>query len=143
MAENKNSGVHPVKSSEAGVALKEQQFNSVKIFLPAVVLATSLQYSLLFTSGIVLGYIICKIFCNVFVRNGRVDSIFIDYGKWKIHLHHWILGIVFLAIVWVIDYLYLPTFFAGVVCGIILQDIYDYSDWYKVILRNDKKTIKV
>ena len=110
-----------------------------KIFLPAVVLSTSLQYSVLFTFGIITGYVICKIFCNVFVKGGKVDSIFIDYGKWKVHLHHWIMGIIVLAIVWVIDYFYLPTFFAGVVFGIILQDIYDYNDWYKVVSRNDSQ----
>src|SRR5438105_4184683 len=126
MAEIKNSKVYPVKSSEGGVAPKIQQFNKVRVFLPAIVLATSFYYSFSFTGGIVIGYVLCKIFCNLFVKNGRVDSIFIDYGKWKVHLHHWIIGIIILAIVWVIDYFYLPTFFAGAVCGMIIQDIYDY-----------------
>ena len=112
--------------------------NSKKIVLPAVVLATSLHYSILFTTGIIVGYFLCKLFCNIFVKNGKIDSIFIDYGKWKIHLHHWIIGIIVLAIVWVIDYFYLPTFFAGVVCGIIIQDIYDYNDWYKVVLKKEE-----
>lgn len=110
---------------------------NVKIILPATVLATSLQYSILFTSGIVAGYVLCKIFCNIFVKKGRVDSIFIDYGKWKVHLHHWIMGLIILTIVWVVDYFYLPTFFAGVICGIIIQDIYDYNDWHKIIVKND------
>lgn len=118
--------------------MAENSKSKVKMFLPAIVLATSINYSFLFTTGIVIGYVLCKIFCNVFVHNGKIDSIFINYGKWKIHLHHWIMGIVVLAIVWTIDYFYLPTFFAGVVCGIIIQDIYDYNDWYKVILKNDK-----
>lgn len=109
---------------------------SKKILLPAIVLATSFYYSWSFTWGIVIGYVLCKAFCHLFVNNGKIDSIFIDYGKWKIHLHHWIIGIMILAIVWVIDYFYLPAFFAGVVCGVILQDIYDYNDWYKVIVKN-------
>jgi len=109
----------------------------VKMFLPAVVLATSLYYSLAFTMGIVVGYFLCKIFCILFVHNGKIDSIFLDYGKWKVHLHHWIIGIIILAIVWVIDYFYLPAFFAGAVCGMIMQDIYDYNDWHKVIVKNE------
>ena len=108
-----------------------------KIVLPAVVLVTSLYYSFLFTTGIVIGYILCKIFCNIFIKNGKIESIFIDIGKWKVHLHHWIMGIILLAIVWIIDYFYLPTFFAGFVCGIILQDIYDYNDWYKILVKNE------
>lgn len=113
-----------------------ERTNSKKILLPTIVLATSF-YSILFTSGLVAGYVLCRIFCNLFVKNGKVDSIFIDYGKWKLHLHHWIIGIGVLAIVWFIDYFYLPTFFAGAICGIILQDIYDYNDWHKVIVKND------
>jgi len=117
--------------------MAENKSSKVKMFLPAIVLTTSLYYSILFTMGIVIGYVLCKLFCNIFVKNGKIDSVFIDYGRWKIHLHHWIMGIMILAIVWVIDYLYLPAFFAGVVCGVIMQDIYDYNDWYKVILKNN------
>lgn len=108
-----------------------------KIFLPAVVLATSLNYSVRFTLGIVIGYVLCKIFCHLFVNNGRIGSIFLDYGTWKLHLHHWIIGLAVLALVWVVDFFYLPTFFAGVIMGMVVQDIYDYNDWHKVIVRNE------
>ena len=109
--------------------------SKVKLFLPAIVMV-SFYYSWLFTIGIVAGYILCNIFCRLFVNNGKINSIFIDYGKWKVHLHHWIMGIIILVVIWVLDYFYLPTFFAGFICGIIIQDIYDYNDWYKVIQRN-------
>lgn len=107
------------------------------IFLPAIVLATSINYSLRFTAGVIVGYVLCKLFCHFFVKRGRVDSIFLDYGRWKVHLHHWIMGVAILVIVGVIDYFYLPTFLAGVICGIIIQDIYDYNDWHKVIVKNE------
>ena len=125
MAENTNS---------AAVAKR----GKIKMFLPAIVLVTSFYYSFLFTAGIVLGYVLCKIFCNIFVHNGKIGSIFLDYGKWQVHLHHWIIGIIILAIVWVIDYFYLPTFFAGAICGMIIQDIYDYNDWYKILVKNEE-----
>ncbi|OGZ63691.1 MAG: hypothetical protein A3A98_00120 [Candidatus Staskawiczbacteria bacterium RIFCSPLOWO2_01_FULL_40_39] len=120
--------------------MAENNNSKVKMFLPAIVLVPSFYYSFLFTGGIVLGYILSKAFCNLFVKSGKVDSIFIDYGKWTIHLHHWIMGIILLAIIWVIDFFYLPTFFAGVVCGVIIQDIYDYNDWHKVIVKNPDHT---
>ena len=110
---------------------------NVKTVLSVIVLFTSLRYSILFTLGLVAGYIISRIFCNVFLKNGRVDSIFLDYGKWKIHLHHWIMGIIVLAGIWTIDYFYLPTFFVGFICGVIIQDIYDYNDWHKVVVKNE------
>ena len=108
----------------------------VKMMLPAIVLVTSFYYSLSFTWGIVVGYLLCRAFCNLFVKNGKIDSIFIDYGKWSLHLHHWIMGVAILAAAWVIDYFYLPAFFAGTICGMIIQDIYDYNDWHKVIVKN-------
>lgn len=122
----------------------ESSNSKVKMVLPAIALVTSFKYSILFTSGIVIGYVLSKLFCHYFLKNGRVDSIFLDYGKWKIHLHHWIMGFMVLAIVWVLDYFYLPTFFTGVVLGVIIQDIYDYNDWYQVILKkDDQKEIAV
>src|SRR5581483_5259852 len=126
-----NSALEENKFCES--VIREKDSAGVKIFLPAIVLATSLYYSFSFTEGIVIGYLLAKAFCHFFVHNGRVDSIFIDYGKWKIHLHHWIMGLAVLAIVWVIDHYYLPALFAGVISGIIIQDIYDYTDWRKII----------
>lgn len=108
------------------------------VLLPAIVLFTSMQYSMLFTGGIIAGYVLCKLFCHLFVHKNKIGTIFVDYGKWQLHLHHWIMGLMILALVWVIDYFYLPTFFAGVVCGVILQDIYDYNDWHKVIVRKQE-----
>ena len=108
------------------------------IFLPAVVLATSLNYSMRFTAGIIVGYVLCKIFCMTLVNNGKIDSIFFDYGRWRVHLHHWIMGAAVLGLLLTVDLLYLPTFFAGAICGIILQDIYDYNDWHKIIVRNEE-----
>jgi hypothetical protein len=109
---------------------------AVKIFLPAIVLVTSFYYSFLFTAGIIVGYALCRLFCHLFLHNGKIESIFIDYGKWQLHLHHWIMGVAILGLVWAVDFFYLPTFFAGFICGIIIQDIYDYNDWYKIIVKN-------
>ena len=89
--------------------------------------------------GLVVGYFACKFYYDKFVETGKVDLIFIDCGKWKVHIHHWIMGAAVLALVWVLDYFYLPKFFVGVVAGVMAHDIYDFNDWYKVILKNDKK----
>ena len=124
--------------AENSDSISSNKRTKVRMFFPAVVLATSFYYSYLFTLGIVVGYLLCKAFCAVFLETGKIESIFIDYGKWQLHLHHWIMGAAFLALVWVIDYFYLPTFFAGVVCGVIIQDIYDYNDWHRVIVKKQE-----
>ena len=124
MAETSNIASIKVKRTKA------------KMVLPAIVLGASFYYSFSFTGGIVIGYVISKLFCHFFWDNGKIGSILLDYGKWSLHVHHWIMGLVLLAIVWTLDQYYLPTLFAGFICGIIIQDIYDYNDWHKVIVKN-------
>ena len=120
------------------LAKSNNQNTKVKKYLPAVVLVASFYYSFLLALGLLLGYLGSKLFSKFFIENGKVDCIFIDCGKWKIHLHHWILGALVLLAVWFLDYFYLPRFFAGVVCGIIAHDIYDFNDWHKVLVRNEE-----
>ena len=116
---------------------KRKKFRPKTLLLPAV-LATSAYYSFAFMGGIVIGYLLCKAFCHVFLKSGKVESIFVDMGKRQLHLHHWIMGLMVLGIAWYIDFFYLPAFFAGVVCGVIIQDIYDYNDWHQVLVKNDE-----
>ena len=116
---------------------KSDNKTKVRKYLPAIVLVASFYYSFLLALGLALGYIGSKIFSKYLIENGKVDCIYIDCGKWKIHLHHWILGAMLLLLVWVIDYFYLPRFFVGVVCGVIAHDIYDFNDWHKILVRNE------
>ena len=111
--------------------------SKIKSLLPAAVLAASIYYSSLLMLGLATGYFASKLFSKYFVEQGKVDRIYIDCGKWKIHMHHWILGAIFLLLVWFIDRFYLPTFFVGVVLGIIAHDIYDFNDWHKVLVKSD------
>ena len=120
------------------LAKNDNQNSKVRKYLPAVVFLASFYYSFLLALGLALGYIGSKIYSKFFIENGKVDCIYIDCGKWKIHMHHWILGALFLLIVWFIDYFYLPRFFVGVVCGIIAHDIYDFNDWHKVLVKNEE-----
>jgi len=121
------------------LAKSDNKNSKVRKYLPAVVLVASFYYSLLLASGLALGYIGSKIFSKYLIESGKVDCIYIDCGKWKIHLHHWILGGLLLLTVWFIDYFYLPRFFVGVVCGIIAHDIYDFNDWHKILIKNEEK----
>ena len=119
------------------LAKSDNQNSKVRKYLPAVVFLASFYYSFLLALGLAIGYIGSKVFSKFFIENGKVDCIYIDCGKWKIHMHHWILGALFLLLAWFIDYFYLPRFFIGMVCGIIAHDIYDYNDWHKVLVKNE------
>jgi uncharacterized membrane protein len=119
--------------------MPENNKGPVKRFLPAILLASTFYYSFLVTLGLVIGYLGAKLYCTVLNIDENSDRrIFIDCGKWKIHFHHWIMGIVVLLIVWIVDYFYLPRFFIGVVGGVMAHDIYDYNDWHKVIVPNEE-----
>jgi len=120
------------------LAKSDNQNSKVRKYLPAVVFLASFYYSFLLALGLALGYLGSKIYSKFFIENGKVDCIYIDCGKWKIHMHHWILGALVLLIVWFIDYFYLPRFFIGVVSGIIAHDIYDFNDWHKVLVKNEE-----
>ena len=120
------------------LAKSDNENSKVRKYLPAAVLVVSFYYSFLLALGLGIGYFGSRIFAKYFLEQGKVDCMYIDCGKYKIHLHHWILGALLLLIVWVIDYFYLPRFFVGVVSGIIAHDIYDYNDWHKVLVRNEE-----
>ena len=118
---------------------KSDNKTKVRKYLPAVVMVGLFYYSFLLALGLALGYIGSKIFSKYLLESGKVDCIYIDCGKFKIHLHHWILGSLLLLSAWVLDYFYLPRFFVGVVFGIIVHDIYDFNDWHKVFIKNETK----
>jgi hypothetical protein len=118
---------------------KSDNNSKVKKYLPAFVLMASFYYSFLLALGLALGYIGSKIYTKLLIENGKVDAIYIDCGKWKLHVHHWILGALLLLIVWIVDYFYLPRFFLGVVSGVIAHDIYDFNDWHKILVRSEAK----
>jgi hypothetical protein len=121
------------------LAKSDNKNSKVKKFLPAAVLVASFYYSAFLALGIALGYIGSKLFSKYLVEKGKVDTIFIDCGKWKLHFHHWIMGALILLIVWFIDYFYLPRFLTGVVLGVIAHDIYDFNDWHKILVKNEAK----
>ncbi len=127
------------KLEENNINMEENKKTGVKRMLPAIVLVSSAYYSFSLALGLLLGYAACKIYYKKLVETGKVDKIYIDIGKWKFHFHHWIMGAIVLLAVWIIDWLYLPRFFVGVVGGVIAHDIYDFNDWYKVLLREKKE----
>jgi len=65
---------------------------------------------------------------------GRVKSIIIPLGKWKLHLHHWLcsLGLIGISSASGIYFLN-PNVTYGLLGGLAFQGIYSYTDWYKIV----------
>ena len=145
MPENSKSNVNPVRGADLKVLAEtgnKKASNGVKKVLPVLVLTTTFYYSYLLCIGLILGYLACKLYHKKFIESGKIDLIFIDCGKWEIHLHHWIMGAALLLIVWVVDFLYLPSFFVGAVAGVIAHDIYDFDDWHQILIKKETCKIK-
>lgn len=67
---------------------------------------------------------------------GRVKSIVIPMGKWKLHIHHWVcsLSIMIASMAWGFHLLG-PQVTYGFLGGLAFQGIYCYDDWHKIIRR--------
>lgn len=110
-----------------------------KKLFSAAILVASVYTSFLFSLGMIAGYLGMKYFYKKNIENGPLKFMYVDFKGWKFHLHHWIIGVLvvifFLIGGWKSE---LPNFLWGLISGIIVHDIYDFNDWYKVIAR--KKT---
>lgn len=116
-----------------------------QIFIPTSVIFDSIRLFLLFSIGVAIGYLLTDAFCKKYWETGKVKSLIIKQGPWKIHLHHWITGA--LAVIF-INFLgfTMPIFLLGLFDGLIMHDIV-YKDkkygikWYNVIYKKKTENI--
>jgi hypothetical protein len=118
--------------------IKNDNNTPVRKYLPVIVLAATAYYSFFLSLGLAMGYLGSKMFSKYLLDQGRVDPLYIDCGKWHFHLHHWIWGAAILLVAWLVDKFYLPSFFVGIILGIIAHDIYDYNDWRQILVKKEE-----
>jgi len=108
-----------------------------KFILPGATLLISSYISALFTVGIIFGYLATNFFQKKLVETNKIGLIIFNLGKWKIHLHHWILGSLMILFIYLINLLFtLPVICLGLLGGLIFHDVYTDKEWYKVIYKN-------
>jgi len=79
------------------------------------------------------GYFFAKFFA------GRLNSLVINLGRYKFHIHHWLMGSIALTVTILYNLPPLMNFlFFGFMGGIIFEGISSYSDWHRVLVRNKK-----
>jgi len=101
----------------------------------------------LLSTGIILGYLSFIAWSVGFLLSrqlgsktvgepGKMRSYFIPLGKYKIHLHHWLLssGVIIAFVVFKGTYVLPSDLFYGFFGAIVFHGIYYYSDWYKVLI---------
>jgi hypothetical protein len=107
-----------------------------KFIFPGITLIISLYISALFAVGIISGYICTILFHKKLTQKGRLKPIVLRFGKWKFHLHHWVMGGLALFSLWLGGgFPLLPEFCLGMLGGLVFHDIYSDREWYKIISR--------
>ncbi len=108
----------------------------------------------LLSTGIILGYLSFIAWSVGFLlvkylgsktvgKPSKVRSYFIPLGKYKIHLHHWLLSSCAIIVFAVFKGAYiLPSdLFYGFFGAIVFHGIYCYGDWYRVLIRKQAQTL--
>ena len=89
--------------------------------------------------SIILGYVAAR-FCAGSETNtrGRFPSLVFSFGKYGIHLHHWLLflGMLLCALAWGF-FVIAPSAFYGFLGGVVAQGIITYEDWPRIIFRKN------
>ena len=107
-----------------------------KFIFPGTAIIASSYFSTIFTIGGILGYFGTELFYKRYIKTGKVKSVIFDWGNWKIHLHHWIMGgLTILAIYFIGILSSLPILFVGVLGGLIFHDLHTDKKWHKVIYK--------
>ncbi len=112
--------------------MKKFKFKKAKILLTLPVALISLKLYL----GAVLGYFFAKILA------GRIDSTIFNIGNYQIHLHHWIMGVIGLAVVLLIGFSPLTRhLLCGFSGGLVFEGVANYPDWYKIIIKKKEEAL--
>lgn len=86
--------------------------------------------------GTVFGYFITKFLSGKQTGcPGIVRSVAFNIGDYRLHLHHWLLGL--MVLIFAVWHQFLPFshFSYGFLGGLIFQGIFCYSDWCQVLVR--------
>ena len=83
-----------------------------------------------------LGFLVAKYLAGHTVgKPGRMKSFKIPLGRYKLHLHHWLIssGVIAFSLTKGIPFIPAEVFW-GFLSGLALQGIYCYNDWYKILI---------
>jgi hypothetical protein len=101
----------------------------------------SAYFSIVAAFGIILGYIVTRLFVRKYLDTGRIKSVIFSLGYWRIHLHHWIMGALALVAIPIIGSFHeCPKILLGLIGGVIADD---FEDAYKPVLGLFKKKDKI
>ena len=107
-----------------------------KFIFPGLGVFISAWLSVIFAFWAIVGFFATEIFMKKLFDTGKIKSFKISLKDWEIQFHHWfwpgliMAGAYFLGIINAV-----PLSVAGLVSGIMFQDLYRDKKWHKVIYR--------
>ena len=109
-----------------------------KFVFPGATLLFSLWVSAIFALGIVIGYFSTYIFDIKITKKEKIKMIKFNIGKWRLHIHHWLMGAVAFLVCWVAGVLgFIPVVILGMAGGIIAHDLHLDNNWHKIIMKKE------
>ena len=89
--------------------------------------------ALRFAAGMFIGYAVARFFSGKrSEESGMIPSLRWNAGAYTIHLHHWVLALLFIAVLSAFGYT--GDFTYGALAGIAVQGL-GYGDFYRIIYR--------
>lgn len=89
-----------------------------------------------------MGYLTGNIFAGSSTgQQGIMNSLVLNLGNWQLHLHHWLIAALILVFALFFlrkRYNFNPVIFyfsVGILSGLILQGIFVYDDWHKILFK--------
>ena len=126
------------------------------MFIIHLIVKRKITLLVLLSTGIILGYLSFIAWSVGFLlvkylgsktvgEPSKVRSYFIPLGKYKIHLHHWLLSscVIIVFVVFKGAYVLPSNLFYGFFGAIVFHGIYCYSDWYRVLILRHVQSLTV
>ena len=90
----------------------------------------------------IFGYVTAKVFAGQNIKSsGPFGSLILPFKKIKIHVHHWIMGLLILSAMFLgkslvgMNFTELDFTAYFYLTGIIVQGIVEYKDWKEVVIK--------
>ena len=124
------------------------------MFIIHLIVKRKITLLILLSTGIILGYLSFIAWAVGFLlakylgsdtvgESSKIKSYFIPLGKYRIHLHHWLLSscAIILFAVFKGANILPPNLFYGFFGALVFHGIYCYSDWHRVLIRKQAQTL--
>jgi len=94
--------------------------------------------SIVLALGILIGSFSTYILSYTLTSKKKVE---LNLWKWKLHFHHWLMGLVALGIIALMNLQgWLDPLFSGIAGGMMAHDLLYDKNWYKIIRRKPVRT---